>query len=317
MKLSHSAVNKYFECPRKYKYHYVEGWRTDKIFSPFFFGSAIDEAINVMLLTKKKKLNKEEKKLKSRKPLEIFDQYMDKEELAKNGNVEYFKSDLDISVLNKKDFDELKKSEKEIKEFVNKYHKKKAPTKKDKKIYNEICWHSLYQKGIMMLEAYEKRVIPLIEEVYSIQDKVSLECGKDEYRGFIDFTASFVDEPGIVYVIDNKTSSRPYSENSVLESDQLASYCEWANIDRAAYIVIEKKIRKREPKVRISIVKGDVTNDQKNRTFDRITLAYENICEKRFDKNENSCYNYGRPCEFYQLCHHGSKKGLTKKNDRR
>lgn len=327
MKLSNSAVNKYFECPRKYKYHYIDRLRTNRISSALFFGCAIDEAVNVMLLRKKKKHTKEEKKLFKLNPIEVFNDYMskfdsngDKVSIAKSERVDYYKSDCDVTMLTKGDSkniaefaNTLNYEINDISNFVKECQKEKNINVDAKRIYNYICWLSLYRKGVMMLEQYEKRVLPLIHEVHGIQIKVDLKDSDDSYIGYIDFVASFTDDKQIKYVVDNKTSSRPYSTDSVLESHQLASYCEYMNIYKAAYIVVEKKIRKRKPRVRISIVKGDITDNQLVATFNRITKAYENIEEKIFDKNEDSCYNYGRQCDYFQYCHYGKKgKHLVK-----
>ena len=53
MRISHSGKNTHKECSEKYRLHYIEKLRGQKIFSALFFGSALDEAFSRLLLDKK------------------------------------------------------------------------------------------------------------------------------------------------------------------------------------------------------------------------------------------------------------------------
>jgi len=52
IKLSHTMVNMYLSCPLCYKAHYVDKWRPKKVKSYFLFGSALDTALNDLLITR-------------------------------------------------------------------------------------------------------------------------------------------------------------------------------------------------------------------------------------------------------------------------
>lgn len=52
MKLSHSSVALYSQCPYCYYLKYIEGIRPKKLNSALFFGKAIDDAFNILLLEK-------------------------------------------------------------------------------------------------------------------------------------------------------------------------------------------------------------------------------------------------------------------------
>jgi RecB family exonuclease len=183
--------------------------------------------------------------------------------------------------------------------------------------YNNIGWLSLYRKGEKMIEAFERDILPEIEEVFDIQKAVELinESG-DKLRGKIDFIASFKDDPSTKFIIDNKTSSGPYSVDSVKKSTQLSIYTEAENTSQAAYVVLEKKIRFKEPKVRIQIIKDSISEEQKQSVFSTIESKLNNIACAEFHKKDSpkECMFYGRACEFFNLCWHGRMDGLKKRD---
>lgn len=331
MKLSHSAKEKFLTCPEKWRLYYQERLRTTKINSPLFFGRAVDEALNRILLEKKVELTEAEKEEISKSEQEVFTNHMlrtisngDVVELPKNKNCLYFKSDLDTSLLELKDIKELDRYSKDI-EFVGVYNpdtfvtycherfkNKKPLDETEQMLYNYTAWKCLYRKGLMLLEAYRRQVLPSIEKVYEIQEKVELPDEDDVLIGFIDFEASFIEEPGVRYICDNKTSSKAYKKDSVQTSDQLAVYSEYKDNDKCAFIVLEKKIRKRHPKVRTAIIKDRISDKQVDKTFDSISKVYYDIKEENFHKNTDNCFQFGRPCEYYKLCHYGDKSDLVK-----
>lgn len=171
--------------------------------------------------------------------------------------------------------------------------------------YLVLNWLSLRRRGFMLIEAYRNEVIPLINEVYSVQEYISLPNPQgDAIDGVIDFTCSFKDEPSKVYIGDNKSSSKPYKQEQLTESDQLHTYAEHKGINNLCYIVLEKPIRKREPKVRISILKGSVVEKTLDRVFAEYETALGDIKQEKFSPNYDSgCYFYGKKCEYYDLCH--------------
>jgi len=329
VKLSHSAKEKFLTCPEKWRLYYEENLRSIKLNSPLFFGRAMDEALNRLLLDKKDDLTEEETEIKKKTTKQIFTDNMlktvsnDKEvDLPKNKDCLYFKSDVDISLLELEDINDLGKFSHQI-EFVGvfnpetyimycheRFKNKKRLDETEQLLYNYIAWKSLYRKGLMLIEAYARQVMPLIEKVYNIQEKVELPDGDDLFIGYIDFEASFTEEPGVKYICDNKTSSKAYTLDSVKTSSQLAVYSEYKDNENCAFIVLEKRIRKKSPRVRTSVIKDRILDLQKDETFDSITNVYNKIKEKDFYKNKDNCYQFGRPCEYYKLCHFGDKSDL-------
>jgi hypothetical protein len=318
MKLSHTKRNKYLECPARYNFHYNLGYRTKELSSSLFFGTALDEALNILLETKLENPPKQEKT-----PKEVFLGLLDK--VRHNGetvrliqyeSLAFTKADYDSSVYTEESFFELSDAlDQEITkewcdsfmEWYNEEKKKKSPefTSKDHLIYRMLNLESLKQKGLMILEAYEKEVIPQIHRVYSIQDRVNLpnDTG-DSIDGLIDFTASFVDDPSIIYICDNKTASKAYKQEDLDTSDQLHLYAYYKELENVAYIVCEKEIRKREPRVRISILKGRASEDFTDNLLDCYQDTLYKIKEGNFNPNfESGCNFFRKRCEYWELCH--------------
>lgn len=333
IRLSHSAVNKYNECSEKYRLHYIEKLRTKYCSSALFFGSACDRAFERFLLEKKDVLSDEDKKLLEKDPIDIFDEQFriaenadGKLDIAKSEYAQYFNSDIDTSLLIQDDLleaqnwaSELGFEEIDVDTFVGEVkaaRRAKKPLSDDEtKLYNYICWMSLRRKGHILVEAYGKDIMPHILKVHTIQEKVELFEGVHNYIGFIDFTAEFVDEPNVIYICDNKTSSAPYSEDSVRESGQLASYCEFKESDKAAYVVVEKKLRKKEPRYRTQIIKDTIPEETFEKVFDNVGDVLYNIENDRFEKKADSkeCFFFGRKCDYFNVCWKNDPEGLVKK----
>ena len=289
--LSHSRAQTYMSCSEKYRLHYEESLRPDKAFSYLFFGSKVESGLDVLLLRKKKDLTDEEKALSERCPFEVFDENFNTVEI--NGE-ELDARTTDKIIYTKKDFDE------------------NILTDEDVELIENGCnqgWVCLRRKAHLLIEAYEEEVIPQIEEVLSIQEKVDLsnEVG-DSLIGYIDFIARFTD--GVTYVVDNKTASRAYDDNAVEISEQFATYCEYKGIDDACYIVMEKNIRRKDPKVRITVLKGVVSESTKQVVFKNFDGVVDGIKNEEYSKNYDSCWNFGK-CPYYNYCRNGSKKDLV------
>lgn len=329
MRLSHTAKEMYLTCPKKWELYYKEKLRSTQIGSALFFGAAIDEALNRMLLDKKKKLTEEEEDLLSFTPEQIFENYLKNVRvltkvinISTSSQAMYYKSDLDISLLEPSDFKEVIRFANtldinlenvgDVTEFVTEAQEQmKAGLDEDtQRVYNQVCWFSLLRKGYMLIEAYRTQIMPEIEEVFDVQKRISLPDGDDEFVGVIDLVCSFTSEPGVKYVCDNKTSSRSYKQDSVRTSEQLAAYSEYEGNAKCAYIVVEKKLRKREPRVRCNIIKDTMPTEMVDNTFDKLTDVFHGINEGSFDKDMEACFQYGRKCEYFQNCRTGDTKNL-------
>lgn len=326
--VSYSALECFEQCSEKYRLRYREKLSSEKIPSPLFFGSAIDAAVELLLLKKKQCLSEKELDLLlNEDAYSVFDKTMREQNgqlLERNPLCEYFYSDFDAALLTKEDFSYLSKAYPSIEDwndffaYCKKYIKTHGELKPGSKIaFNNLCWLSLYRKGEMMIAAYERDIFPEIHEVFDIQKEIELvNDSGDKLRGKIDFIASFKDDPTVRYLVDNKTSSEPYKDDSVANSVQLAIYCEAETCDRGAYAVMEKKMRIREPKARTQLIKDKVSDEQKQKVFDKLEVQLNNIACGEFSKKDSpkECHFFGKPCEFFNLCWHGKMDGLKKRN---
>jgi hypothetical protein len=92
-------------------------------------------------------------------------------------------------------------------------------------------------------------------------------------------------------------------------------YCEAEDIPRGCFVVLEKKLRIKEPKVRLQVIKDDMPEDLKEIIFDNIDKELHNIAERKFQKKTSpkDCWLFGKPCMFYNLCWKGDSSGLQKR----
>jgi hypothetical protein len=330
MKISHSAREKYTLCPRKYKLHYVDRLRGPLIPSPLFFGSALDEGFSHLLLSKKVNLTEEELTQQlTRTAEEVFYQKMleiqhngETVQLKQNPFADYYTSDFSSELLNNSHLESLQSLEPNYKliDFIDFHFQCKEQLRAKKKLqpderllYNFISWTSLVEKGKLMLSAYNRDIVPQIEEVHSLQKRISLSNPDgDEIVGLIDFTASFKDQPGVKYVMDNKTSSEPYKADSVEQSEQLSTYCEAEGLKTAGYAVVQKKLFKREPFIRTQLIKGEIPEKTFEKTLDSFEKTCYSIESGQFEQNWNSCFAFGRMCEYFKLCKYDDKTDLVK-----
>lgn len=324
VRISHSSKEKYLECSEKWRLHYQEKLRSPIMGSPLWGGGAFDDAASAMLLRLKKNPTDEEKVLAAKDPKQVLIDSMtyadyngEKVFIPTHKFVKYSKADFDVSLISVKNFEDINTMDicndyedfnydtaQEFVEFCrNEIKTKYRLDANDQKVFNLINWYSFRNKLLYLLERYEEDVIPKIQEVLSVQRKVELKSGEHTLIGYIDFEAIWKDEPDKVYTCDNKLSSKSYSQKNIDEAEQLATYCEFTGNDNGCYVNTEKVLRKKDPKHRIQIIRGDITEELYEKTFDNFSEVVHNIEEGIFEKNmEGGCFSYGQRCIYYNTC---------------
>lgn len=319
LRLSNSQINTYKDCPRKWYYDKIERLRPTWTKSSFLLGSAVDAAVETML----KNVGKPESEHQDYwdtffdamdiSEIQINEtKYQDEEALLR---INFASGDIQTDLLDDTALEDLGASQEELEAFYEQCKKKrkaKKALKKDEQLrYNNLAYHSLMCKANYLLPALDKWIVENVAEVHAIQQKIEIENAEgDKLIGFLDFIVTLKD--GRKILIDLKTTSsiaQYYPEGCVEDSRQLAIYAQECGLDLAGYLVIEKYIRKREPRIRLELITGTITDEQLDEVFDEIEEVTMDIKEEKFDKNEKSCYKFGK-CDYYNLCHHGSKKGL-------
>lgn len=350
-KLSHSAVERYLKCPTSYKYHYIDKLRPITTSANLLFGSALDEGINALLLKK----NNAIETFKAKWLYGFINNqryYLPDCELLLYG-----KNDLDTDILLEDDWNEIKMyhhslfNHSEIDDTfkVIKEKSKSTYTEKELKYYNFLNWTSLKRKGLLIIKAYEKQVLPLIKEVKAIQKEIAFENEEgDKITGFIDLIAVMQD--GNTYVLDNKSARTRYEDDAVKKSTQLALYAKHEELSKAGFIVYVKTIIKKKkrtcnkcsyvsdngriktcdntvkskrcngffddkvtPLVDIQILLDDINPNLVNLMLDNYKDVNTLIKEKKFFKRFDMCHDwYGAKCPYFNKCFNNSDEGLIK-----
>jgi len=327
MKLSYTKVQKYLECPKYYDLYYNQYLRQDYLTSAMFFGGAVDEALNILLLSKKNNLTEEEKELIKKDPFEVFEDNFkfktlnnEKIDVRTSLKVRYTKNDYNMELLTDEDIETLTI-------FMDKYNYKpisplelrtlledkiddhgfNSLDNSDRVFLNFSSWLTLRRKGIEIINSYKKNILPKIKEVISIQENVSLpnEDG-DIIIGKIDLRFTMDDYDGII-TGDNKTTSQKYSKNSVKNSEQLGIYQEYTEDPFAAYLTILKNPQTISIKncldcqktyiggkiKNCKICKKELTSEEKKEFTTQIIVdkVLEETKEKTFDNIQKVLYN--------------------------
>lgn len=361
-RISHSAIRTYSECGRKYRLHYLDRYRARTIHGALLFGGSLDHAMNHLLKTR----NLEES-------VSIFEKSWRYQNINDIGTylptsdlVVYAQRDFDYDLLSKDDLDkyeELKKkweidSTQDILDDYKFVEKKKKEsginslTKKERVVYSFCNWVSMRQKGIIMLQAYEKQVLPTIKEVLAIQKQITLENTEgDSIIGYLDFIAEMMD--GKRYVMDNKTSYRAYDDDSPMRSQQLIIYYhktkEEYQLDGVGFNIIYKAFDKNKKKIcekcgndgsgtrfktcdkeldgdrckgewivsidpacNIDIILNAVPEAAENLVIEAFDEANEGIKKGVFNPNLGACKQGEIICQFFKKCWSGSDDDLLK-----
>lgn len=306
VRLSNSSTNMLEMCGKHYEYHYVKRIRSKFLGSALFFGVAIDEALNELLMQKHKTDYISQNEAHDR-AMKAFYRCMTHAKVnGKDVNiteypyVQYVKADLDLSLIEQVGCEEW------VEEYYQRVRDGLEIDDKSRIAYNSMCHASLMAKGEMLINHYQEEIIPQIEEVLQVQQSVELpnESG-DTLTGIIDAVLKFKGDDYYT-IVDNKTAGKAYKESDLTNSKQLATYAEYLENENVAYIVLEKGIRKKDPRVRSQVLKGRVSANLAEKVFLDYEASLLKIRDAQFAKNEKNCFNwYGKPCVYVQLCKYG------------
>lgn len=321
--LSNSQVDTYLTCQRKWHLDKVQKVRPTYLASPLYFGSLLDDTVEYYLLKgegswqdyfMKRRLEFEVNRKPKTLPQDLL-------------SLSFGAGDCDDKLIDQSKLDEFCDSlgmepvnAKEYLDYCKQQRKSKTALKEDEqRIFNYCAFLSLTTKGMMLLEKLIEWLDENVTEVVSVQKKIEITNGEgDKFIGYLDFVVIMKD--GRKVLIDLKTSSNPklyYPEDAASTSRQLGIYSQEEGIPEVAYLIVDKKVRVREPRVRLSFVEGVITEEHLDEVFEEIeevTLEIKEKLgqgEKAFEKNLDSCMNYGG-CSFRGLCNKGSMKGLVK-----
>lgn len=267
--LSHSKLNTYLTCGKKYYYSYIERLREPITSAALLFGSALDETINEVLKDKKLENLKSVTYYQARFKTNWLTGFVNKEriELPESLVIAYADQDYDFDLLSDVDiqmiYDRAKvlvpteALEGDKREVTKKIYGKLAAIKRKigiENVHEDTAryinlhnWCCLLRKGEYMVSAYLSKVLPLIKEIIEVQKVIDLKNGEgDSVTGFIDCILDFGEGP---VVVDLKTSATKYAWDAASTSPQLAIYSHATGIQKTAFIVMSKAMDKNKSKI--------------------------------------------------------------------
>lgn len=280
VKVSHSSVETYSTCARKYYLQNIEKIVPISKSSSLVLGVALDAAFNDILLNHGKsdtQLFRIGLRSFNKAWKEQEDRYLGKISLAKNPNILYTKKDFEEGLLTARDGDKIEEyfqsepalnslenhinlsgffdSGYELFSYLRDIHKSFTYfTPEQKSFYNYVNWLSIKRKAPYILRAYIKELLPQIDKVVSVQTDLSTTDEEGNIlQGVADFVVQLKQFPGKNIIADNKSSSRDYlnksyGPGSVQNSSQLSKYKHILNyrdkmgIKRGAYFVLVKEL---------------------------------------------------------------------------
>ncbi len=235
--------------------------------------------------------------------------------------------------------DEKRRSWMEVFDEVNSAIKEDKPLDDaELAFYDRVMWSCCRIRGMAMLQAFSDDILPQVDltrrEHFAAQREVSMSNTEgDKVVGYVDYVL-FLKDHGWV-IIDLKTAGQPYSMHKLDTSEQLRTYVaaigEEIGSRKAGYAVLLKKVKIDKvcnkcdaPRQGVAkkcktkdcdgeyakaTLRGEtqlIIKDFRDEELDDILDDYMNVAvaiknEVNF-KNTESCFAFGRRCEFYDHC---------------
>lgn len=340
-RISYSGADTFKECPQKFWNQKTHKMRSES--SAFGFGSAFESGVEVLLEGGKLEdaiaVFQEEWHTKPENRWEGQKQLFDSEDVF------FYQSDFDSYLFGDEEqkllsewYQEIygKTPQVDVVEWAEKLWKDVADgnaiDKKDTRFMHRTGWLCHNLRGPLMIAAFQRDILPQIEEVIDMQKEILVENDEgDEVTGYIDFIVKLKNVTGKV-IMDLKSAGKFYEEHDVLASDQLGIYALSEGIRKIGYWVVLKKIQYevkcdkcghirdngrlkncavdkckgkytiRTPYCGTQILTRDLTDEfleSIKRDYSEVLMAIKN---KLVWKNKKSCFNFGTRCEFYDHC---------------
>lgn len=316
--LSYSAYKKYHDCPKLYKFYYIDKDRPGRDTSALAIGSIVDESVEWLL----------------KGTIEAaYESIRGGIVTAKQKPLMFYPDDLDWDLIDKKAAVKFAKDQgwkgDDLKSALGDFLKDQENLSPAQSlVLDSVVWQSLEVKIFAMVESFEKWILPQIKQVHEIQHH--LDDGVT--HGYLDFTATLKDDRKVLF--DLKTSKMPYAQDAVLKSPQLSLYAAMHDYEYAGYIVLNKSLNKNKVKTCAPCgteIKGGNTKNcpscktplkvsmnptsysqmlvnkvpdwNKALTKEAMRETIEAIDKGVFPSNLNTCFwMYGRDCVYAKKC---------------
>jgi hypothetical protein len=347
-RLSHSQIRLFQECGKRYEYNYIQKLREKVRSGALCFGESIDKTFEAIIKNPEVDANG------------FFDNSFTSQEINKKKIylpdsllLVYSNSDMDKDLLTEEDrrFLSAKSSELgldgnfdssyEICVSAKKQSKYKPFKDNERRFFNIANWHSLRRKGHVMIKTFK--------DVVGTQVKIELANSTgDSILGYADYVGKYGDNPNTL-VLDFKTSSIEYEDDSATISPQLALYAHALGLKQAGFIVFSKRITKNrvkicgkcgfdgtgnrmatcnneiagkrcgqawietiDPQAEVKCIISEIPEQTTAIVLENAEIVNTLINQGLFIRNLGSCKGVFGLCPYYNLCFKGSDKGLEK-----
>jgi len=293
IRLSHTQKELFLVSPRAWFYKYKLNLKEAVMDSPLFFGSNVEVGVNV-LLNGGTLEQAHEAFLKAMKYYNVNGKSVN---LATSNLVRYSKADWQPHLFTDKELEGLSSKPQQFKSH-----------------------QSLLRSGKMMITEFYENILPKIKKVVATQEHFKIDNGVgDEIMGYIDLVCEW--EDGRLLIPDIKTSGSKYKDDSIETEDkgtQTAIYTEGLKdkypLDGTGFLVLEKKIRKKDPQMRSQIILGKSPQELIDKTLDQYDEVLHDIKEGNFPCCSPKCDRFGQSCPYKKYCLSGGTDttGLVK-----
>ena len=340
MRISYSKVNTFKSCPQKY--YLSKKWPLDINASALPFGKAVENGVDKLL--EGKTLEEAQRTFWDDWHVSPKTKWGPAKSVFDDPDIFYYANDYDENLFQPSDitqveswFAELdsKYKQKTWQEQVGKFQ---GQVKNDsyiepeeRKFAHRVIHRSCARRGMIMLSAFERDMLPEIEDVIAAQKQISIKNGDgDEITGYADYILKLkgIDEP---ILIDLKTAGKQYSNHDLNTSDQLGIYATAEKLNVIGYMILLKTIKHNKVcdkcnHVRVNtrkrncekcdkgkytkiISRGEtqlITRDLRKGEQDELLEDFSDILtmmkEELNYKNPKSCYDFGKRCDYYDFC---------------
>lgn len=281
VRISHTQKELFLNSPRAWFNKYMLGLKEEVMGSPLFFGSNVEVGVEVLL--QGGSLEEAHKAFeKAMKRYQVNGKWVD---LATSDKVRYNKADFHEHLFTAKELDDMSTKTQQFK-----------------------AHQSLIRSGKMMITEFHEKIQPNIKKVISTQEYFCIKNPVgDEIMGYADIICEW--EDGRLLVPDLKTSSQPYKADAVQtmeKGSQTAIYYEALKekypLDGTGFLVLEKKVRKREPQMRSQIILDTPSDEIIDKTLDQYDQVIHDIKQGYFPCKSPECNRFGQKCCYNKFC---------------
>lgn len=306
LKLSHTSIDRYLTCPKKYKLHDLDRIRPEKLKSALIFGGCLDSGLNLLF---------EGKSLEDAK-VAFTTEWL---KFRYNKDIIYAKSDLNLELLSHYGRQLIEDPE-----------------------WNSLC----FKGYLMLEAAEQKILPTVQKTLSVQKKVQLKNNAGDEINGLLDAIivlkngkTALIDNKSssVKYEPDSPKNSQQLVLYHYIEKDTI-------KIDEVGFFVYSKKINLNKSKIckkcdvknegshktcpegknrcggeflvtynpecEVEQIFNKVEESDEERVLNDIDFATENIKAGNFEPNFKACHGKFGKCDYFELCHSGSMQGL-------